>query len=189
MNRNAYKMQVTELIADAGRITDNWDRLMRRLAQVAGTDPEAAAFLKAQAQKIHRLYKAVQVPVERISRQTCPFCREICCVRASIGFDVKDLLYLYFGGGRMPGQQIYKSARQNQPSACCHLTRNGCRLSRLERPFVCTWYLCPDQKAWAKSQGDDLETVETLFSRIKVIRAQMADALWTSMAQYHKSRA
>jgi hypothetical protein len=28
---------------------------------------------------------------------------------------------------------------------CCYRHPRGCRLARISRPWICTWYLCPAQ--------------------------------------------
>ncbi len=98
------------------------------------------------AKKIQSLYEKMAPVMENISQAVCPDCQNSCCERATIWYDFKDLLYLYFGPGCFPDSQIEKSPGPWGPQ-CSQLSTTGCTLPRQERPFVCTWYFCPDQKA------------------------------------------
>ncbi len=80
--------------------------------------------------------------MDRLCRQTCPSCLDICCSRATVWYDFKDLLYLALLGRTFPPCQINK----DKSGFCCCLGPEGCRLDRAHRPFICTWYLCPDQR-------------------------------------------
>lgn len=86
---------------------------------------------------------AVDDCLQELCRQTCPSCQENCCARANIWYDFRDLLFLFLLNEEWPGGQIVKKENHG----CMHLTAKGCRLERLGRPFVCTWYICPAQKA------------------------------------------
>jgi hypothetical protein len=77
--------------------------------------------------------------------QTCPHCSDNCCRHATIWYDFRDLLYLHLGDLPSP------PAQPQQP--CRYLLSNGCCLPRIQRPFICLWYLCPDQKAVLTQTG------------------------------------
>lgn len=119
--------------------------------------------------EIREHLEALSFPVEQLCSQTCPSCQDNCCERATIWYDFKDLVCLYFGAGGFPARQIYK-VRGDSGARCIHLAREGCKLSRKDRPFVCTWYFCPDQK-----QAGIFETsgMDTTLSHIKDLRNHM----------------
>ena len=94
--------------------------------------------------KISSLYDSLSDPIEQLCETCCPGCKDVCCERATIWYDFKDILYLYFGPDKFPHSQIKKIPGQSRPH-CANLTKTGCILPRKERPFVCTWYFCPDQ--------------------------------------------
>ncbi len=51
---------------------------------------------------------------------------------------------------------------------CCYLGSRGCRLPRINRPWICTWYICPTQTAiLKKGHPAERESLEQAFSRIK----------------------
>jgi hypothetical protein len=130
--------------------------------------------LYQRAEAIRKLFKTLSQPMDDLCAVTCINCRDICCKKATIWFDFKDLLYLYFAFGRLPGSQIFKTGDSTDHRQCCNFSTTGCLLSRLERPFVCTWYLCPDQKKVLMS-GDDVkgEVFMATINRIKGLRTEM----------------
>ena len=107
--------------------------------------------------------------LDRLCAATCPACRDNCCERATIWYDFRDLVYLYFVPGQMPDFQILKAAG---PSGghCPNLDSGDCGLSRGLRPFVCTWYLCPAQKGLAGANPLTENILE-----IKKMRSRMED--------------
>lgn len=98
---------------------------------------------------------------------TCPSCLDVCCRRATVWYDFKDLVLYYTLHQELPTVQIVKGG-----GGCMHLTPHGCRLERIRRPFVCTWYLCPQQKALAERQqySEEKESIPALIERIKSSR-------------------
>ncbi|MCP3889550.1 MAG: hypothetical protein GY702_11865 [Desulfobulbaceae bacterium] len=98
--------------------------------------------LKGLALDISLEYQGIDSQMEELCKKSCISCTDICCVRATVWYDLKDLLVIYLSTGGLPGRQIYR----DEAKACCHLTASGCRLPRSERPFICTWYICAEQK-------------------------------------------
>ena len=94
------------------------------------------------AGRIRERILAVDAYLEALCRRTCPQCPDNCCQRAHVYFDFKDLLYLHLGGVRPPESQTLKKKQ----AVCRYLTVTGCLLPRIQRPFICTWYICPDQR-------------------------------------------
>ncbi|MDJ0810170.1 MAG: hypothetical protein QNJ02_09660 [Desulfobacterales bacterium] len=73
---------------------------------------------------------------------TCEVCPRPCCLDARVWLDFKDLLLIHLSGQEPPPGQL----RQSWWSRCRYLTSHGCTLPRPARPWVCTWYICPDQR-------------------------------------------
>ena len=85
--------------------------------------------------------------LDNLCERTCPDCREPCCVRATVRYDFRDLVFLHF---------LWKGLPVGQPSAvagkaCSCLGDKGCVIPRMVRPFMCTWYLCPAQMALVRA--------------------------------------
>ncbi len=125
--------------------------------------------VRSLAGEIQMIFREMGPDLDSLCAATCPDCRDNCCKRATIWYDFKDLLYLFLGPGLLPECQISKDG------GCSCLTDKGCVLPRSERPFVCTWYFCPDQKEGAFTLGlaeknqqlkDLRNQMETEFCRI-----------------------
>jgi len=117
------------------------------------------------AREIESGFNLMSGELDRVCSLTCPGCSDNCCERATIWYDFRDLLYLYFGPGQMPEAQITKNTGK-----CSNLKTLGCILPRAERPFVCTWYFCPDQKGLAV-----YGFLNKMILEIKDLRIQMED--------------
>ncbi|MDD9303549.1 MAG: hypothetical protein HUK40_14900 [Desulfobacter sp.] len=128
------------------------------------------------AEKIANEFDAMGPDLDLICAQTCPECRDNCCERATIWYDFKDMLYLYFGLGRLPDSQVFRKKNALAVS-CIHLGNQGCLLARKERPFVCTWYFCPNQKQTSLYPDQALRV-----EKIKALRTQAATVFCTITA-------
>ncbi len=105
---------------------------------------DARKISRGIAEKIARINTDLDV----LCQSACVDCENICCSRATIWFDFKDLLYLYLSSCKFPQKQI----RKNRNLSCSCLTPSGCSLKRRDRPFVCTWYICPKQNKILKDR-------------------------------------
>ena len=137
------------------------------IQRVHGPDLEPVRLL---ARRIRFRVDSLSGPIEKLCALTCPDCRDVCCERATIWYDFKDILYLYFGLGLFPDRQIKKIPGQGTPH-CVNLTKTGCLLPRSQRPFVCTWYFCPDQKSHCQGGSFAGE-----ITKIKILRLEMEAA-------------
>jgi hypothetical protein len=127
-----------------------------------------------RAEAIRQLFESLSRPMDDLCAATCINCRDICCQKATIWYDFKDLLYLYFAFDKLPEAQISKNKDNSGLCHCGHFSATGCLLSRLERPFVCTWYLCPDQKTVITSgRTTDGKNFPEIISHIKRLRNEM----------------
>ena len=93
------------------------------------------------AQKVKHHLESILPFVHELCIDSCPWCPEPCCLKASVWFDFKDLLFLHFNKQSIPPAQ----PKANLSLLCRYLGPGGCRLPRLARPWICTWYLCPTQ--------------------------------------------
>ncbi len=130
------------------QIDEEWNQVLVSLQAIENKGKERLTQLFSIAKKIQRKFEIMSEPMEKLCSHTCINCEDICCLRATIWFDFKDLLYIYFGTRKFPESQIKKVTLKNKTRACNRLTKKGCILPRIARPFVCTWYLCPAQKEY-----------------------------------------
>lgn len=107
--------------------------------------------------------------MERLCRRTCPDCTDICCRRAWVWFDFKDLLFLHLAEIEIPPQQLLCE----QGDRCRYAGPAGCSLERLQRPFICTWYLCPAQSRILDRQPAEKQHLSRTLQQLKNHRKRM----------------
>ena len=102
--------------------------------------------------------------LDELCIDSCPWCPEPCCLKASVWYDFKDLLFLHFNEQPIPPAQ--PKANLNMP--CRYLGSRGCRLPRMTRPWICTWYRCPTQTAKLRNGHQaKRELLDQTIARIK----------------------
>ncbi len=153
-----------------------WEELRESIKRVEKRNKNRWDSIQRKASHIRFLYENLSEPIEEICHHTCTSCKDICCKRATIWYDLKDLIYLNFALNRFPEFQIRKQKDAQGNSACCYFSDNGCLLDRLERPFVCTWYFCPTQTEYLSSHSMDIkQTMDLIFAKIKNLRREIKD--------------
>ncbi|MBW2488151.1 MAG: hypothetical protein JRE72_12060 [Deltaproteobacteria bacterium] len=126
--------------------------------------------LNIRAQTLESCLKAVFTILDELCAASCPWCPDPCCLKASVWFDFKDLLYMHFNQLSIPPCQ----PKTNLKNPCCYHGHRGCRLPRINRPWICTWYLCPTQMAiLRKDHPAERESLKQAFSQIKSERNQL----------------
>jgi len=151
-----------------------WEQVYLSIKKIDDLHREKLGIVYKTANQIRQKFKEMSGLIEEICSQTCVYCKDICCIRATIWFDLKDLIYIYFGTQKFPEHQIIKSPYRNHKKACCHFTKKGCMLPRVERPFVCTWYFCPDQKQYIIPENPNMmQCFNQNLEEIKNLRNKM----------------
>lgn len=103
--------------------------------------------------------------------KTCPACTDNCCRRARVWADFRDLLFYHLAEIPVPDGQPLSQPGQR----CRHASPRGCRIDRLRRPFICTWYVCPDQTNLLRARTAEHERVTATLQQIKTQRRLMED--------------
>lgn len=109
--------------------------------------------------------------MDRLCHVSCPECEDVCCSHAVVWFDFKDLLFFHLAGITIAKSQL----RRHRSDPCRYQSPTGCLLNRIQRPFVCTWYLCPDQTRYLREELHQMGTMTTALDRIKQLRRKMED--------------
>ncbi len=120
------------------------------------------------AGSIKMIFARLDPVLDDLCATTCPGCTDICCRRATIWFDFQDLLYLHLAGLPVAAAQTMTTVGQG----CRYLAAGGCLLPRRQRPFVCTWYLCPPQKD-CLANTKRYEDLKVFLDRLKEARQAM----------------
>ena len=103
----------------------------------------------ATARHLRRLLASIFPLLNDICMATCPWCPEPCCLTASPWYDFRDLVFLHLNLLEIPPAQTIYDYRET----CRYSSPRGCTLPRITRPWICTWYICPDQKAYQKKRS------------------------------------
>ncbi|MGD9177897.1 MAG: hypothetical protein PVJ35_08135, partial [Desulfobacterales bacterium] len=123
-----------------------------------------------QAQALKSRLNAVFPILNALCTHSCPWCPDPCCLKANAWFDLKDLLFLHFNKLSIPPCQPKASSE----TPCRYFGSKGCRLPRITRPWICTWYLCPTQTAkLRKDHPAKHKLLDQAFAQIKSDRNLM----------------
>jgi len=140
-----------------------------RLGDKAGRDNS----LHQSTQSLHADLHELSALMAAASAESCPSCKTSCCLHARPFYNFQDLIYLHLSGLQPPaaGQPIQSAEiGRNQ---CRYLRTTGCSLNRDVRPWICTWYICPNMK---RLMQPHLARAQLLIDRIKKKREELEDA-------------
>ncbi len=143
-----------------------WDEVVFALAKTVAVMGQKTAGIRRQAEQIGKGYKELDAVLEKVCCQSCPTCSDVCCLRATVWYDLPDLLFIYLNTGTVPKRQIYR----HPDHTCCNLTPAGCRLARSDRPFICTWYICPEQQKILNRLAQSGEMGGAVFRTINAVK-------------------
>ena len=146
-----------------------WQEANTCLATTMRQNHSLLAKSHRQAQRVQRSLELIFPLMDRLCRTTCPDCPDVCCRRAWVWVDFKDLLFLHLAGIPVPAQQLL----DRQTNHCRCESPDGCRLARIQRPFVCTWYLCPAQTQCLRKEPAEMKMVSESLQQIKRLRREM----------------
>lgn len=112
--------------------------------------------------------------LDALCRITCPHCPDPCCLSATVWLDFRDILQLHLTGQPIPPAQ----PRSRPGETCRYAGPSGCRLPRPQRPFICTWYLCPAQTAALRKRSGVASALVPGLERAKALRKDLESRLW-----------
>lgn len=155
---------------------EEWSQVFLSIKKIDDLYEQKLVNVYKTASQIRQRFEEISGPIEKVCSHTCVYCEDICCIRATIWFDFKDLLYIYFALNKFPAFQIIKNSSGRREKACCHFSKKGCVLSRVERPFVCTWYFCSEQKKYLVCHHQKIkQNFDHILIEIKDLRSKMEE--------------
>lgn len=119
-----------------------WLEATAAMAQTVRRRRANLSAASATANRIYGLVDSLDEPLTVLCTLTCSACQDVCCRRAKVWYDFRDLLFIQLSGQAQPPRQTLSQ----RSGRCRYLKNDGCALSRSRRPFICLWYLCPQQK-------------------------------------------
>ncbi len=123
-----------------------------------------------RARELENCLACISAAFQDICPATCSRCPEPCCLGAGVWFDYRDLIFFHLTGRLVPPAQ--PMARM-AGDGCRYLGARGCRLGRLSRPWICTWYVCPTQTRRLRRDGDPAGLLG-MVGRSQSLRKEMA---------------
>jgi len=111
--------------------------------------------------------------LDEICIETCPRCPDPCCLHASPWFDFRDLIFLHLNALAPPVSQPIEVMN----ATCRYFSPRGCTLTRISRPWICTWYLCSVQTANLNNRrSNQKKGIIFTINEIKAFRKEMEEA-------------
>lgn len=148
----------------------DWKAAQQSIHYHLNRRPGVRKTLLPRAREMGRLMQDLAIQMETLCANTCSHCPDPCCLTASVWFDFRDLLGFHLLGTPIP---IGQPASDYQ-GRCRYMAPRGCRLPRLIRPWICTWYLCPVQSRWLKKQpGPAGRRLLAALERMKTRRTEL----------------
>lgn len=128
-----------------------WEEMLKHTQQVCEKLGDVRGEVMDYIDIIVTLYQELDVSLNSLCDSTCPECTDVCCTIATVWYDQRDILTYHLVTGKLPIKQVSRDGA----GICCHLGDTGCMLPRLQRPFICTWYICKTQTAILRSEKDN----------------------------------
>jgi hypothetical protein len=149
----------------------DWEEMLQFTGNICEELGESRVEVMRHINDIISDYEDLEASLSHLCAATCPACENVCCTKATVWYDQRDIIVYHLATGFFPEKQVSRSVT----GACCHLGPGGCRLPRLERPFICTWYICGAQTAMLKREvsGPGTNILEQIH-RIKETRKKIA---------------
>lgn len=160
-------------VAIPWRDPGDWAQALQSLEHLVKSRGEALLKARALAAETRAGLERIFPLLDALCRDTCPRCPDPCCLHAAVYADFRDLLFFSLTNTEHPEMQL----RRAVGDTCRFLSSQGCKLPRLQRPWICTWYLCAAQRAlletWPNGPRQDLQEG---LERIRAGRKRMEEA-------------
>lgn len=146
----------------------SWQELQEAIAAICSGLGDQEAEILELAGKIRLGYKQLEQPMNLLCGRTCPSCQDVCCIRATLWYDLPDLLFIFLSSGELPARQIFRLPG----GACDQLGTAGCVLPRWRRPFICSWYLCASQQSMLPGVAEPAG-IREIIAQVRSLRKQL----------------
>jgi len=122
-------------LAPPWRTPETWQEVNQSIAKHLKRYRFQLKRLENVVMDIKRRMACIFSMLDDLCNNTCPWCPAPCCLSAMVWFDFPDLLSFHLSGQDIPPSQ----AKTNLKETCRYLGHEGCSLSRICRPWICTW--------------------------------------------------
>lgn len=157
---------------------DEWQLLRKNFYNHAESlENKEKELAKAAVLSIAENLKELDGFMDILCRATCSSCIDICCHAKGVFYNEVDLFFLTVHGSFYPPSQTRVTASQK---LCAYWDSDkGCRLPRLFRPYVCTWFICEAQSSLMEEilTPRNRRKIDFLYSTIRRDRLTLASLL------------
>jgi len=143
----------------------NWFEANQSLSHLIKLHRKGLKYAMKLARSIQVCLESIFALMDDLCVVTCLFCPEPCCLHAKVWIDFRDLLFLHLSDQQIPHSQMLPNLKQT----CRYWSPRGCILARIQRPWVCTWYLCPAQRANFRLKSPAVQ--EDFNQTVKAVKA------------------
>lgn len=161
------------------RTASSWQEAVRTLDRLVEGHGASLNAARDEAHLIHARLERLFPDLDALCRVTCTRCAAPCCLHAAVYADFRDLLFWTLAGVSSPPGQL----RRHSKESCRFSSPRGCTLARMQRPWICTWYLCADQ--WAvlrRWDPHERQRFEGLLEEVRTGRKEMEEAFLRAVA-------
>lgn len=144
----------------------DWREAVHVLESLAGRQQRRLIHAADLARGIRDRLESVFPDLDSLCALSCPWCPDPCCLKAAVYADFRDLVFLALS--RTPAPPLQMRERSGEP--CRYHTARGCVLPRIRRPWICTWYLCAEQKALVRGFKKDYRRLTERLEEIRTLR-------------------
>lgn len=124
------------------------------------------------AREVRHRSESVFPLMDELCSVACTWCPDPCCLRATVWFDFRDILFFRLNDLEIPPAQLIRHTNDT----CRYAGIRGCTLPRIHRPWICTCYLCPPQMTnLRRKDRSDQNAFNQAVQAIKTGRKEMED--------------
>ena len=154
------------------RSIGDWHEANQSIRDIIDRRSRSLGGARKLAVEIQLRCAALYPMMDIMGQRFCANCTNPCCRIATVWYDYADLIFMHLNQLLIPKRQSSNTAG----AGCDFLGPRGCTLTRWVRPWICTWYLCPDQMDYLRSRfSDEIPRFFQQRDRIKKLRRIMED--------------
>jgi hypothetical protein len=128
---------------------------------------------------IKTLIVSIDDALNILGSEICAQCLAPCCKVADVSYDFKDLVFIHMAEQAMPKGQPRRMAGE----ICRYLGPEGCLIPRIQRPWICTWYICAAQKNYMDGHHEISRShLLSVIAQISTLRKQMESVFIDTVA-------
>jgi hypothetical protein len=94
--------------------------------------------IKEKATRFKAAFDRLDPFIQSYTAEVCPYCGTVCCAMRHGIPEFADIVGFLSMGLEVPGYDLTRDIG----GRCQFMGDTGCSLSRIERPYRCTWYFC-----------------------------------------------